>query len=151
MIDLDISGVMHAVEEWHDVAARIGAGTSTAVSAAADRGEAVAKVTAPHRSYALRDSIDGKLVSSSGMSADGEVRIDVPYAAVVVEGSRPHIIEPRRKKALRFKSGGETVFAKRVHHPGTKPNPFMETAIRPATEAQLVNTMEAVIEAAVHG
>jgi len=60
-----------------------------------------------------------------------------PYAADVEFGTRPHIIRPRNKKALRFapgagstlsgrpRAGAAVVFAKVVRHPGTKPYPFM--------------------------
>jgi phage virion morphogenesis protein len=43
-----------------------------------------------------------------------------PYAAAMNNGSRPHEIKPRTKKALAF---GGKVF-KRVKHPGTAPRPF---------------------------
>lgn len=48
----------------------------------------------------------------------------VSHAAYLQGGTRPHIIKPRRKLALRFKVEGGQVFAKLVHHPGTKPVPF---------------------------
>jgi hypothetical protein len=60
------------------------------------------------------------------------------YAAYVEFGTRPHEITPKARKALRFaassggarlsgtpRSGADVVFAKRVHHPGTKPQPFL--------------------------
>ena len=53
----------------------------------------------------------------------------VKYALPVHEGSRPHVIVPVRKKVLAFKSGGKMIFAKRVNHPGNKPNPFVERTV----------------------
>ena len=60
------------------------------------------------------------------------------YAAAVEYGTRPHVIKPRKAKALRspaagsattlggrLKAGGSYAFAKVVHHPGTKAQPFM--------------------------
>lgn len=44
---------------------------------------------------------------------------DVPYAGFQRKGTRPHTIVPKTKKRLRFWSGGQYVFAKRVHHPGS--------------------------------
>ena len=44
-----------------------------------------------------------------------------PYAAAMNNGSKPHDILPRTKKALAF--GGRVV--KRVRHPGTSPRVFM--------------------------
>lgn len=42
------------------------------------------------------------------------------------DGTRPHIIRPKRVGgALRFSSGGRIVYARRVMHPGTKPNHYL--------------------------
>ena len=50
------------------------------------------------------------------------------YAGFVHEGTRPHVIFPRRARALRFNVAGRTVFAAKVNHPGTKPRPFLREA-----------------------
>jgi len=64
---------------------------------------------------------------------------DAGGAAVYLEfGTRPHTITPKAAKALRFAAspggarlsgsprvGASVVFARVVHHPGTKPYPFM--------------------------
>ncbi|WP_329173335.1 hypothetical protein [Streptomyces sp. NBC_01477] len=47
----------------------------------------------------------------------------------VLDGTRPHVIRPRRARALRFQSGGSTVFAKVVYHPGTRPNNFLARSL----------------------
>jgi hypothetical protein len=60
----------------------------------------------------------------------GVVSCNHPAVRFVLDGTRPHVIRPRRAKALRFDMGGRTVFAKRVNHPGTKPNNFMAEALR---------------------
>jgi len=66
------------------------------------------------------------------------------YASFVEYGTRPHEITPRAAKALRFavggnrrlsgspRSGAPVVFARRVHHPGTKPYPFLVPAAKRA-------------------
>lgn len=41
------------------------------------------------------------------------------------QGTRPHVILPSRRRALRFNVGGQTVFATRVRHPGTRPNQYL--------------------------
>lgn len=52
---------------------------------------------------------------------DGGVYTHIEYAPVLEEGSPPHEIRPKNKKALAFISkGGETVVVKKVNHPGTK-------------------------------
>lgn len=55
---------------------------------------------------------------------------DVEYAEMVHDGTRPHIIRPRRKRALRFRVGGRVVYAKFVRHPGTRARPFLDRALR---------------------
>ena len=51
---------------------------------------------------------------------DREVTIgsNLPYAAPVTEGSRPHVIVPVNAKALRFMTTEGVKFAVRVMHPG---------------------------------
>lgn len=56
-----------------------------------------------------------------------------PAAIFVVKGTKKHIIRPKKKGGvLVFNSRGTKVFAKIVHHPGTKPNDFMSRALREA-------------------
>jgi hypothetical protein len=62
----------------------------------------------------------------------GVVHSTHPATIYVVRGTRPHTIRPKRAKALRFRVGGRTVFAKVVSHPGTKPDDFMSRALRQA-------------------
>lgn len=53
----------------------------------------------------------------------------VNYAAPVHEGSQgPYEIRPRRKKALKFKVGGQTIIVTKVIHPGVKARPFLRKA-----------------------
>jgi len=52
----------------------------------------------------------------------------VSYAGVVERGSRPHLILPRSARVLAFDVGGETVFSRRVQHPGTAPREIVARA-----------------------
>ena len=54
------------------------------------------------------------------------VESGVPEAAYVLQGTAPHEIEPRTRRALFWPEADHPV--RRVHHPGTKPNPFPEEA-----------------------
>ena len=47
-------------------------------------------------------------------------------------GTRPHDIFPINANALKFTINGETVFAKKVHHPGTQPYLFYYNALQNA-------------------
>jgi hypothetical protein len=60
----------------------------------------------------------------------GVVTCDHPAVRFVLDGTKAHLIRPRRAKALRFEVGGRTTFAKLVRHPGTKANDFMGRALR---------------------
>lgn len=64
------------------------------------------------------------------------VEARTPYAATVELGSKPHIIRPKKAKVLAWggtrrltgtlASGSKpTHFARIVHHPGTKPYPYL--------------------------
>jgi hypothetical protein len=49
----------------------------------------------------------------------------------VTGGTRAHDIRPRAGGVLRFASrGGDIVFTRVAHHPGTAPNPFLQEAVR---------------------
>lgn len=58
----------------------------------------------------------------------GGVTAHAKYAAAVHQGSRPHLIRPRRAKALHFFVGGREVFTKLVRHPGSRARPFLLNA-----------------------
>jgi hypothetical protein len=73
-----------------------------------------------------------------------EVTTDDERYLFVDQGTRPHVIRPRKAKVLAFPTsytpktrpgeigsghgskGGPTVYAQEVHHPGTKPRKFSE-------------------------
>lgn len=83
-----------------------------------------ARASAGIRTGNLRRSMttDRKRVKNG---LEGRVGSPVKYAKWHHEGTRPHLIRPRRAKALRFMVGGQIVFASRVRHPGTRPNPYL--------------------------
>lgn len=79
------------------------------------------KARAPVRTGNLRRSI--VLGAVTPRSAQTVAR--AAYAAAVEYGTRPHTILPRSRKVLKFNVGGREVFARKVNHPGTRPQPFM--------------------------
>lgn len=82
----------------------------------------------------------GKLISTTrkhpGVSATTQY-VDVlaggrgaPYVMIEEEGSRPHIIRARRRKALRIPvGGGRVIFRRQVRHPGTVGTHFMTRSL----------------------
>lgn len=59
----------------------------------------------------------------------GRVSTRVKYAMSVHEGAAPHVIRPKKKKALKFKMGGRTVIVKKVNHPGNAGRPWLRRAM----------------------
>jgi hypothetical protein len=49
----------------------------------------------------------------------------VNHAYIHHQGTRPHVIMAKPGKHLRFTSRGRVVYARRVMHPGTKPNKYL--------------------------
>lgn len=63
----------------------------------------------------------------------GTITSTHPATIYVVNGTRPHRIQPRRPGGvLRFTIGGTVVYARYVNHPGTRPNDFLIQALRAA-------------------
>jgi HK97 gp10 family phage protein len=89
-------------------------------------------------------------VSGSGLA--GRVFLDTgisKHAEYVHEGTRPHPIpkpgNPRNRKALYWVSGGKAFFARSVKHPGTKPDPFLTSAVK-RQEPYIVSRMQAAVK-----
>lgn len=99
----------------------------------------------------LRRGIVGFLFARTANGARGEIASVVPYSSYVEAGTEPHEIRPKegstfvgplqqgqsRRKgtdigthrtALRWFEGGAVRFARVVHHPGSRPYPFMGPA-----------------------
>lgn len=94
-----------------------------------------AKILTPVDTGRLRASIRPSL-NLSGNRPSFRVSTNVAYAGYVNDGTRPHDIRPRNARALRFRVGGRTVFARVVHHPGTRPRPFLDRALLEVSRAR---------------
>jgi hypothetical protein len=55
-----------------------------------------------------------------------------PYARFVHDGTRPHVIEPDKKRVLRWPVPGGFAFAKRVNHPGYAGDAWLRRAANQA-------------------
>jgi len=94
------------------------------VRAAVDYGYALMSARAPVRSGKLLGTIEKHV---EGL--EGSVGPTVPYAVYVEYGTAPHEIRPVFSNVLAFKVNGRMVFTPIVHHPGTKPNPFLRRTL----------------------
>ena len=75
---------------------------------------------------ALFQSVFNRQVS--GGRSVGHDRARAPHAPFVIQGTVPHTIRPKNKKALRWAGPGGFIFSKAVNHPGYKGDPYMDTA-----------------------
>lgn len=96
----------------------------------------------------LRNAVIAQEPTSDAFPIIGSVGVDrsAPYGQMQEFGTRPHVIEASRKKALRFVSGGQVVFARSVNHPGFPPHPFMAPSFRENREAIIARLRGAVSE-----
>lgn len=86
------------------------------------------------RRAADRHTRTGALVRSLKLRRKGNNNLEVyhdlqaaPHALFVHWGTKPHLIRPKKKKMLRFvpTGGNSFVFARIVHHPGYKGDPYL--------------------------
>lgn len=63
--------------------------------------------------------------SRTGPGQSIKIGSPLKYALAHHEGTRPHIITPKRAEVLRFSSRGRIVYARSVRHPGTRPNKYL--------------------------
>ena len=105
-----------------------------------------AKILVPRKTGNLGRTIRIGGLSRTSVEVKAGGTTQVGYAAAVELGTRPHVIRPRRRKALawggaRTLAGGlragarATNFATRVNHPGTRPHPFLIPGFEKALQA----------------
>lgn len=98
------------------------------------------RLLAPRRTGRLAASISKTV---SGFEAT--IGPKAPHAIYVEYGVRPHEIRPVQAHALRFEIEGEVIFAMRVSHPGTRPQPFIRETAQ-MIPSQIPETWERVWE-----
>jgi hypothetical protein len=77
---------------------------------------------APRKTGKLKASVQGKSWGSRGLIWLSKAI--APHWIYVIDGTKPHIIRAKYKKALKTPYGA----FKSVKHPGTKSNPFIDRA-----------------------
>lgn len=150
-IDIDVSGT----ERVRGMLARIGARMSAdaLAGAAVEIEDYIANESGKHtKSGALVQSVFKKRLPSGGWEIGHDLR-RAPHAVFVHWGTKAHLIKPidggvyksfkdadgktvkkgiakggRGRTMLRWAGGGKFSFAKIVHHPGNKPDKWIERA-----------------------
>lgn len=89
-----------------------------------------AKQESPVGNYQGGGNLRQRIMYQRFNSVSYLVTVNSLYGAYVEFGTKPHVITPRNKPFLAFKTkSGNWVRTKRVNHPGTKAQPFFSTAI----------------------
>jgi hypothetical protein len=93
------------------------------------------------RTGETRRRTTGTVETTARNGAAGEIASLVPHASFLDQGTAPHEIRPRTRRALRWEDGGGEHFATRVQHPGTAPTGYMGEAYQKA-ERVIVREVE---------
>lgn len=89
--------------------------------------QVLAREKAPHRTGTLQRSI---LPETHDMYS--ELKVNEKYGLWIEEGTGPHDIYPKNKKALMWPGAPHPMRV--VHHPGTAAHPFFQPAIEESEE-----------------
>lgn len=151
-----LTATLTGAEQVRDTFARIARAPRLALDATAVQVEEyIDTQVAPHnKTHALERSLYKRRIPG-GWEIGHDSRV-APYARFVHDGTKPHAIFPRRRKALRWATANVAAFAvgsangakypgkanaalfgfrfskKGIHHPGTKPDRWIERAAREA-------------------
>jgi hypothetical protein len=70
----------------------------------------------------------------------------MPHAHLIISGVQPHEVVLEKKRAMRFRAGGELIVRKAVkHHPGIQnPNPFLSDAVE-AHRTEIVAVLKDIV------
>jgi hypothetical protein len=142
-VTIDTSEVTRA---WAAEMRNLEQGAASLVMEAADAGKAIARVMVPHRSYALRKSIEARPNSSGAEGAEAVIEFGAQHASFVRDGTDAHAILPRKKRFLRFVAGGGVVFSRGVMHPGTRANRAFWVETVEVVELRLVRAGNALAD-----
>jgi len=142
-VDFDLSEVEAACHAYEKQLVRV---VHQAVETAVKAGvrEAVTRRRYKDRTGMLTQTAEGRVLIRLADGAVGEMRWLQRYASYVDAGTRPHVIDARRKPELAFfwAKAGRMFFGPRVNHPGTRPTGFAGLAYLKA---------EAVLQAEIEG
>ncbi len=126
MFDVDVSGFQAACREFTAGLERVASdAVKTGAQVAEIKALAVIRSTTTRRTGQLENLTINYQVSSR----EARFQSAAKHAQFIDRGTRPHIIAAKNAKFLRFWQRGVLRFARTVHHPGTKPRPFVAQAM----------------------
>lgn len=141
MIRMNVSGAAELIAALHNMRDGYHGTLETAMKISLRDVQEYARA---HHRFITRTGEAERSIERSGIrhipgGIEGEVGTTRRITIYLHQGTRPHVIVPRNKLALRWVSGGKFVFSQRVHHPGTRPDEFIFQAaeqLRPAIESR---------------
>lgn len=95
--------------------------------------------------YSSRVNVKSSVISW-GISASGKGAELLGY---YIWGTRPHIIRPRRRKILHWVRNSKNMWAREVHHPGTKAHEEVIEELRDKYERDFYDNMTQALQRAV--
>ncbi len=121
-IEIDTSEVER---DWAEACRVLSDGARSGVAKGVEEGAQAARSSHPYkdRSGALTGSIRGYAETSTEGGAVGVLEATAKHASYIEKGTDAHEIRARKAGALHWPDGP---FVKAVHHPGTKPMPFLQ-------------------------
>jgi hypothetical protein len=126
MFSIDASGLLR---RWERATRALADRITKSAEVAAKEGAEYAKAfgTFKDRTGMARRMTRGVSIIRGRWVGSAWLESRVPYASILDGGSKPHEIRPRPPNTvLRFIGrNGNTVFARKVNHPGTKPYGYM--------------------------
>jgi hypothetical protein len=114
--------------EMKDPATVAGKAQRAAIRVLVDEAKREIEVRTPERRGTLRKGVYGEVIDGG---ESGRVGAKARHAHLVHDGTRAHDIAPRRqdRKAVSFVAGGKRITRRRVSHPGTRANPWVQDAV----------------------
>lgn len=149
MLTFEIENEAEVRAAWAEALGKISDGIGRGVRLGVEEGAAEARRVHRYkdRTGKLTASTRGRMETVTRGGAVGILQATRRYASYVEGGTRPHVIVPKKKRALRWVDEAGVHFAKRVHHPGTQPFPFMGPALLKAERVILREVEIGVVEA----
>ncbi|MGW3736680.1 hypothetical protein [Streptomyces sp. NPDC005148] len=95
----------------------------------AERTQKVARIAEREAPGSMGSYVSWK-VKDGPKGLQGVIVCDHSAIHYVLNGTRAHVIRPRRAKALRFEVGGRVMYFAYIRHPGSRANPFLQRALR---------------------
>lgn len=162
MISIEVKNAKEISKMFADFGKEGAKALQGALYVTALEGASEAQKNCPVKTNRLRSSIHAEnqktksttYKDNNGLTYNGKLSVmfneldaafgtNVDYAEAVNNGQSAHEIIAVNAKALAFKIGGKTVFAKKVKHPGSKGLRFMESGAAKAKDRIMENVVKA--------